>query len=659
MGRFGAQYINGTFYHDLHPVAGKLLIGLSEYVSGHNGSFTYTSGAEYPPHINYVFQRASMAVIGSLIVPFAYRTCRFLGFGRAAATMGASFVLLDNALCVLSRFILLDPILFCFIAMALMGYAGFARHRHQAFSAVWWRWLAFTGLSLGLAISTKWIGAFVVALVGLCTIEELAILYSDRKTSVLTQIKHWIARVVCLICIPLLVYLISFQIHFALLRSRGTGDYKMPSQFQSLQRNNVVSRQPHDVAIGSQITIRSHLPGFGLIYANETHRFPDNADELVAAGMPGKQANNWWEIVSGAAKKGNDTPSVRFIADGDILLLRHVGTKRYLRTGNAKPHNQGWDRRVVAAGNTTAPSAWDFWRVHIVDDVSPRPSGRLYAVTTRIQLTNKISGCLLTATPAQLPKWGRDMSELICSQKNTSMAEGTLWNVEQVRDKRFKNANYQKLVKRQWLRDTVWINREMARSNNRLVPDPDRYKVIESSAWSWPFLIYPMRMGAWKDDSIKYYEIGNPILWWASAICCIFVYPAQIAYMLVCHRRKCSSWKPAEIRQFWDVTKLLWGGWFTHYVPFFFFGRVLYIHHVLPSLYFGLLLLAFEIQCAMRWYMPARAEWPVAIVIIAISGYVFYLFSPLTFGWDRPIKELAHLQWLPTWNLVTDPHLVL
>ncbi|KAJ2181435.1 Protein O-mannosyltransferase 2 [Coemansia sp. RSA 353] len=239
------------------------------------------------------------------------------------------------------------------------------------------------------------------------------------------------------------------------------------------------------------------------------------------------------------------------------------------------------------------------------------------------------------------------------------MAEGTLWNVEQVRDKRFKNANYQKLVKRQWLRDTVWINREMARSNNRLVPDPDRYKVIESSAWSWPFLIYPMRMGAWKDDSIKYYEIGNPILWWASAICCIFVYPAQIAYMLVCHRRKCSSWKPAEIRQFWDVTKLLWGGWFTHYVPFFFFGRVLYIHHVLPSLYFGLLLLAFEIQCAMRWYMPARAEWPVAIVIIAISGYVFYLFSPLTFGWDRPIKELAHLQWLPTWNLVTDPHLVL
>ncbi|KAJ2120676.1 Protein O-mannosyltransferase 2, partial [Coemansia sp. RSA 720] len=64
MAKFGAQYINGTFYHDVHSVAGKLLIGLSEYVSGHNGSFTYKSGAKYPPHINYVFQRSSMAVIG-------------------------------------------------------------------------------------------------------------------------------------------------------------------------------------------------------------------------------------------------------------------------------------------------------------------------------------------------------------------------------------------------------------------------------------------------------------------------------------------------------------------------------------------------------------------------------------------------------------------
>ncbi|KAJ2389408.1 Protein O-mannosyltransferase 2, partial [Coemansia sp. RSA 2611] len=317
-GRFGAHYINGTLYSDLHPTLAKMLIGLGEYLSGHNGTFTYASGSVYPDYVNYVFQRSFVAVIGALIVPFAYRTCRFLGFGRPAATMAAAFVLFDNALCVMSRFILLDPILFCFTAMSLLGYSGFAGHQHQPFSAAWWRWLVFTGVSLGCVISSKWIGAFSVSLVGLCTVEELANMYRGGM-SVRAQLKHWGARIICLICLPLLVYLLSFQLHFTLLNRRGTGDYKMPSQFQALQRNNIIAHQPHDVAVGSQITLRSHMPGVGLIHANATNRFPDNADELVAAGMPGKQANNWWQVALGMPTKGNDTPPIRFIADGDYI----------------------------------------------------------------------------------------------------------------------------------------------------------------------------------------------------------------------------------------------------------------------------------------------------------------------------------------------------
>ncbi|KAJ2794083.1 Protein O-mannosyltransferase 2, partial [Coemansia guatemalensis] len=274
-GKFGAFYINGTFYHDVHPPLAKMLVGLSEFVSGHNGSFMYSSGATYPDHVDYTFQRAFLAVLGALIVPFAYRTCRFLGFGRAAAVMGASFVLLDNALCVISRFILLDPPLLCFTAMSLLGYAGFAAQTHRPFSATWWRWLVFAGTSLGLTVSAKWVGLFVIALVGLCTIEELLRLHSDRNISATTQLAHWAARAACLIVLPAMVYLVSFQIHFALLRSRGTGDFRMPSTFQALQRHSAVAHQPHDVALGSQVTLRSHLPGFGLIYSNHTNRFPD------------------------------------------------------------------------------------------------------------------------------------------------------------------------------------------------------------------------------------------------------------------------------------------------------------------------------------------------------------------------------------------------
>ncbi|KAJ2514494.1 Protein O-mannosyltransferase 2 [Coemansia sp. RSA 1939] len=654
-GKFGAHYINGTFYHDVHPPLAKMLVGLGEYISGHNGSFAYTSGATYPAHINYTFQRAFVAVMGVFIVPFAYRTCRFLSFGRAGALMAASFVLLDNALCVISRFILLDPPLLCFTAMSLLGYAAFAAQKERPFSQPWWSWLAFTGMALGLVTSSKWVGLFIVALVGLCTVEELLTMYADGKTPAMTQLKHWAARIACLILVPLLVYISCFEVHFALLGSRGTGDYKMPSTFQALQHRSVVALQPHRVAFGSLVTLRSHKPGFGLIHTNTTLQFPDRShanEEWVAGGMGGKQKYNWWRVVSVNTTWENDAPEspVVHIADNAIIRLAHNGTGHYLRTSHAQPHHIGWDRRMFVAGNESSTSLWDLWRVRIVDEESPRPRDQLYAVTTTFQLFNAVSGCLLQATGAELPPWGNKMSELICTNNNATWSESSLWNIEQVRDMRFKRARFGSLVKRRLIRNVVWLNREMAISNNKLVADPDRYKHTESSPWTWPLLLYPMRLSAWSNSSIKYYEIGNPVTWWASTVCC-FLYPLQMLYWLVRWRRGVSSWNPHEFRKYWDTSKVLWGGWALHYLPFFLMGRVTYIHHYLPALYFALLLLAFEIQCLVRWYLPPRAIWYVVTLVLIATAYVSYMFLPLTFGCDKPIKELAHLAWLPTWNI--------
>ncbi|KAI8325231.1 family 39 glycosyltransferase [Martensiomyces pterosporus] len=653
-GKFGAYYINRTFYHDVHPPLAKMLVGLSEYLSGHNGTFGYKSGEEYPGYVNYTFQRSFVAMMGVMIVPFAYRTCRFLGFDRAFALLAALFVLFDNALCVMSRFILLDQPLLCFTSMSLLGYSAFAAQSAHPFSRKWWRWLAFTGLSLGLVTSSKWVGLFAVALVGLSTIEDLLMLFSDRTVTSMAQAKHWASRAVCLIAVPITVYLVSFKLHFELLNERGTGDFKMPSSFQALQWNSVVSLQPHDVAFGSHITVRSHLPGFGLIHTNTSFRFPDGDEQIVAAGVAGKQKYNWWQIVSLNQTWENTTSPVSHIKDGDLVRLAHVGTRHYLRTGADRPYYMGWDRRVFAGGNETELSAWDIWRIQIADEESPKEKGQLYTVTTTFRLYNSISGCLLQATQTRLPAWARRMSELVCTDSNTTRSEGTLWNIEQVRDKRFERADFGQLVKRRLLRDTVWINREMARSNSHLVADHDRYKQIESDPWSWPFLIYPMRLVSWADDSIKYYEIGNPVLWWASAFFCCLVYPVQMFYWLVRWQRQCSSWRPGEFREFWDISKLLWGGWALHYLPFFLMGRVTYIHHYLPALYFGLLFLAFEIQCLVRWYLPRSAVWPAAAVAAAVAGCTFVLFSPLTFGWDKPARDLAYLRWLPTWNLYED-----
>ncbi|KAI9504698.1 Protein O-mannosyltransferase 2 [Coemansia spiralis] len=652
-GKFGAYYINGTFYHDVHPPLAKMLVGLGEFISGHDGSFIYKSGATYPAGVNYTLQRAFVAAIGAFIVPFAYRTCRFLDFSRATALAAASFVLMDNALCVISRFILLDPPLLCFTAMSLLGYAAFAAQKQQPFSSLWWWWLTFTGTSLGLVVSSKWVGLFAVALVGLCTVEELFLMYTSRNMKAIEQLKHWGARVLCLIFIPVAIYISCFALHFALLGTRGTGDYKMPSAFQALQYNSVVANQPHDIAYGSLVTLRSHLPVFGLIHVNSTFKFPDYDNEILAAGIPGKQKYNWWRVVSIDSTWENDTLPVQHITDNSIVRLVHNGTNQYLRTGRNPPYHFGWDRRVFVGGNETSTSLWDLWRVRIVSEESPLPRGQLYTVTTTFQLYNTLTGCLLKATQEEFPEWGRRMSELICTEANNTRSESTLWNIEQVRDKRFKRANFRHLVKRHLLRDIIWINREMALSNNKLIADHDRYKHTESSPWSWPFLLYPMRLAAWNDKSIKYYEVGNPVTWWASTLCC-FLYPLQLLYWLVRWRRGLSVWQPSEFHKFWDTTKLLWGGWALHYLPFFLMGRVTYLHHYLPALYFALLLLAYEIQCLVRWYLPRGAMWPVALLAMLVAGYVFIRFLPLTFGFDKPVKDLSYLAWLPTWNIVSN-----
>jgi dolichyl-phosphate-mannose-protein mannosyltransferase len=44
--------------------------------------------------------------------------------------------------------------------------------------------------------------------------------------------KHFIARALCLIVIPIVFYMAMFQIHFLILGSSGDGDGFMSSEFQ-------------------------------------------------------------------------------------------------------------------------------------------------------------------------------------------------------------------------------------------------------------------------------------------------------------------------------------------------------------------------------------------------------------------------------------------
>jgi dolichyl-phosphate-mannose-protein mannosyltransferase len=88
----------------------------------------------------------------------------------------------DNALCTISRFILLDSQLLFFTALSVYSLVVFRNYQLLApLSPDWFLWLGLTGLSLGLVVSVKWVGLFTIALVGVHTIEELWEMWGDVK----------------------------------------------------------------------------------------------------------------------------------------------------------------------------------------------------------------------------------------------------------------------------------------------------------------------------------------------------------------------------------------------------------------------------------------------------------------------------------------------
>lgn len=85
----------------------------------------------------------------------------------------------------LNQYILLDPLLLFFMTGSLWGMVKVLKHTllGNSYSSQWWFWLFLTGTMLSCTISVKFVGLFVILLVGLNTIEQLWFILGDLKIS--------------------------------------------------------------------------------------------------------------------------------------------------------------------------------------------------------------------------------------------------------------------------------------------------------------------------------------------------------------------------------------------------------------------------------------------------------------------------------------------
>lgn len=217
---FASNYLNGHYFFDIHPPLVKLLFASI-------GSLFQLSAPQVASgDMGIILLRLLPALAGAALVPLVYLILRQLHFGRRIATLGGLCILLDNALLVESRFVLMDSLLLLAGFGAISAYLAFRKAEGRRR----WMYVLVMSLLLGALVSTKWTGLAIVWLVSVVWLYE-------------GVLRRWpwrrmVGEGAVVVLTITVIYVGSFMVHFTLLNRSGDGDAYMSERFQSTLRGS-------------------------------------------------------------------------------------------------------------------------------------------------------------------------------------------------------------------------------------------------------------------------------------------------------------------------------------------------------------------------------------------------------------------------------------
>lgn len=581
-GGFASKYINRKFFMDVHPPLAKLLIAGTAKMAGFDGSFDFKDiGREYivgnETPVPYVAMRMLPALLGVALVPLSYLTLRALSLRGTTAIVGSLFILFDNALATQSRLILLDSFLVFFTAATSYCWVEFCNEeRKRAFGTAWWAWLLSTGAFLGCVVSTKWVGLFTIATIGVSTIAQLWSHLGDVRMPMSTLWRHFLARAFALIVIPFTVYLLSFAVHLGVLNRSGDGDGFMSSAFQHTLAGHGMPDTYADVALGSVVTIR-HLNTQGGLLHSHSHNYPAGSKQQQITLYPHSDENNEWYIIQAPGPDDPPTPTdengvplttggphesekykskkVTLLTHGMEVRLVHRFTDKRLHShdSNRPPVTESdFQNEVTGYGFPGfAGDANDNWRVEIErgsPDDAPS-SMRVRSLRTVFRLRHTLTGCYLFSHKVPLPEWGFGQQEVTCNKSPTR--PNSLWFVESSRHPRISISGDKALAVDEdgeedpmAVRPAVTINylrpgflskfwelqKVMWETNAGLT---ERH-VYDSRPKTWPVLRRGINF--WAKEHRQVYLVGNPLVWWGSTVA-VLVYVGARAILMLREKR--------------------------------------------------------------------------------------------------------------------------
>ncbi|KND02836.1 dolichyl-phosphate-mannose-protein mannosyltransferase [Spizellomyces punctatus DAOM BR117] len=682
-GKFASYYLRREYYFDVHPPLGKLLLAAVGYAVGYDGHFLFDHiGDDYIEHgVPYVALRLLPATCGALIVPVVFLILKELGLSVAGATFGAFLIILDNSLITQSRLILLDSMLTLFCVCSIYAWIRFYKKRHVPFSFEWYFWLSMTGIALACTTGVKMVGLFTVAAVGIAVLFDLWNLLDYRRGLSLREFaRHFSARALCLIFLPLVVYLAFFYVHFAILVKSGPGDAFMSPAFQDGLLGSEMNTNSSAIPFFSNITIRhrettaylhSHPEKYPLRY--DDGRISTQGQQVT--GYPHRDLNNHWTIEpvdpalypSAAPYTPTDQETernVRYVRPNDLVRLRHARTNSHLITHDvASPLTPTHMEMTTIPANDTNRYNETLWKIQLVADDS---SDKLWSKRAHFRLVNAIHNVAVHCHKGQLPDWGFGQQEV---NGNKALKEANnVWWIDQVEHARIINGTEigEPIIdpKTQPQKPTLPFLSKFVElqslmfAHNAGLTKPHPYS---STPITWPFVLRGISFWERKAGLRQIYLLGNPLIWWLS-ITGTVMYAAMWIMDRILLRRGIDDFGP--IRTWWDnAIGFLFVTWLTHYLPFFLMGRMLFLHHYLPSFIFSVLVLVCTLEfCFVRvWSLsqrkksvlrPSRTYVMLTSLIVVGAAWGYWYFAPLTYGIGfESVPSLQSRKWLSSWDL--------
>lgn len=189
----------GFAYEWTHPPLAKEFMAMSIFIFG-DGAFAWR-------FFSAVFGFGSIVLI-YLIVLSLFKSRRIAIFASLVASM-------DGLLLVMSRIAMNDSY---FLFFSLLGIFLFLKKRNF-----------LMGLSLGLAIASKWTGLFTILIIGLIFV------YQNLKFKKI-KIPNFSKFIICLLILPVIVYLLSYTPFFLQHHSPPNQNFSNVQTFIELQK---------------------------------------------------------------------------------------------------------------------------------------------------------------------------------------------------------------------------------------------------------------------------------------------------------------------------------------------------------------------------------------------------------------------------------------